>query len=90
RRVLDAMTSAGLQAIDVRRDVHDAYNDEIQRAMQGTVWMANCNNYYRHANGKVVTQFPYSGTRFTEMLAGIELDVFDQKEVACQESTTRR
>jgi hypothetical protein len=52
--------------------------------------MANCNNYYRHANGKVVTQFPYSGTRFTEMLAGIELDVFDQKEVACQESTTRR
>ena len=58
-----------MRAVDVRREVHDAYNAEIQRAMEGTVWLANCNNYYRHPNGKVVTQFPYSGTTFVEMLA---------------------
>ena len=59
--------------------------------MDGTVWLANCNNYYRHPNGKVVTQFPYSGTRFAEMLAQVELDAFDRKDVtACRESTTRR
>jgi len=45
--------------------------------MQGTVWLANCNNYYRHPNGKVVTQFPYSGTTFAEMLARVELAEFD-------------
>ena len=81
RRILDAMAAAGVQAIDVKRDIHDAYNAEIQRAMEGTVWLANCNNYYRHPNGKVVTQFPYSGTRFVEMLARVELDAFDRKEV---------
>ena len=91
RRTLDAMAAAGVQAIDVKRDIHDAYNAEIQRAMEGTVWLANCNNYYRHPNGKVVTQFPYSGTRFVEMLARVELDAFDRKESsACQESTTRQ
>ncbi|BBX46005.1 NAD(P)-binding domain-containing protein [Mycobacterium cookii] len=79
RRILDEMAAAGVRAIDVRRDVHDDYNDEIQRAMQGTVWMANCNNYYRHANGKVVTQFPYSGTTFVDMLARVKLDEFDRK-----------
>ena len=42
--------------------------------MDGTVWMANCNNYYRHPNGKVVTQFPYSGKTFADRLADIELD----------------
>ena len=57
--------------------IHDGYNAEIQRAMQDTVWLANCNNYYRHPNGKVVTQFPYSGTTFAEMLARVELDEFD-------------
>jgi cyclohexanone monooxygenase len=91
RRILDDMAAAGVQAVDVRRDVHDTYNAEIQRAMQGTVWLANCNSYYRHPNGKVVTQFPYSGTTFVEMLARVELHDFVRKEsIACQESTTRR
>ncbi len=91
RRILDDMASAGVGAIDIRRDVHDRYNAEIQNAMTGTVWLANCNSYYRHPNGKVVTQFPYSGTKFVEMLARVGLDEFDRKEsIACQESITRR
>jgi hypothetical protein len=44
--------------------------------MVGTVWMANCNNYFRHPNGKVVTQFPYSGLTFAQRLAQVEPDVF--------------
>ncbi|TAM64540.1 MAG: NAD(P)/FAD-dependent oxidoreductase [Mycobacterium sp.] len=91
RRILGDMVTAGVRAIDVRREIHDAYNAEIQRAMEGTVWLANCNSYYRHPNGKVVTQFPYSGTTFVEMLARVGLADFDWKEFpACQEFTTRR
>ena len=98
RGILDGMVRTGVQAVDIKRPIHDAYNAEIQRAMEGTVWLANCNNYYRHPNGKVVTQFPYSGTTFAEMLGRVELDEFewlsaphDRKEVtACPESTTRR
>ena len=40
------------------------YNHRIQAAMQGTVWLAGCRNYYRAANGKVVTQLPFSGGRY--------------------------
>ena len=98
RRILDDMAGAGVRAVDIRREIHDAYNAEIQRAMEGTVWLANCNNYYRHPNGKVVTQFPYSGTTFVEMLARVKLDEFDlspansdrKEATACPESTTRR
>ena len=77
RRILDDMAAAGARAVDIKREVHDTYNAEIQQAMEGTVWLANCNNYYRHANGKVITQFPYSGTIFEEMLAQVKLDDFD-------------
>lgn len=91
RRMLDDMAAAGVQAVDIRREIHDAYNAGIQRAMVDSVWTANCNNYYRHSNGKVITQFPYSGTTFAEMLARVELDDFDkQGAIACTESTTRR
>jgi cyclohexanone monooxygenase len=91
RRILDDMAAANVQAVDVRRDIHDSFNADIQRAMEGTVWLANCNSYYRHPNGKVITQFPYSGTTFVEMLARVKLDEFDQMEaIACRESTTPR
>lgn len=79
RRILDTMVADDVRAVDIKRDVYDNYNAEIQRAMQGTVWLANCNSYYRHANGKVVTQFPFSGTTFVDMLARVKLDEFDQK-----------
>jgi cyclohexanone monooxygenase len=71
------MAADGVRAVNIRREVHDTYNAEIQQAMDGTVWLANCNSYYRHANGKVVTQFPYSGATFVEMLARVKLDEFD-------------
>ena len=71
------MAAAGVRAVDIKREIHDGYNAEIQRAMEGTVWLADCNNYYRHPNGKVITQFPYSGTAFAEMLAQVKLDEFD-------------
>ncbi len=91
RRILDDMAVAGVRAVDVKREVHDTYNVEIQRAMEGTVWLANCNNYYRHPNGKAVTQFPYSGTTFVDMLSRVRLNHFNrQEEVACPESTTLR
>lgn len=82
RRTLDEMTRRGVRSIDVKREIHDEYNAEIQLAMQGTVWLANCNNYYRHSSGKVVTQFPYSGTRFVEMLGAVGLDIFDRNEAS--------
>jgi cyclohexanone monooxygenase len=91
RRILDDMAEAGVRAVDIRRECHDAYNAEIQQAMRDTVWTANCNNYYRHPNGKVVTQFPYSGTTFAERLARVQLHDFDSEGAfACRESTTRR
>jgi cyclohexanone monooxygenase len=76
-KLLGGMTERRSRTIEVRRDVHDRYNAEIQAAMAGTVWLSNCNNYYRHPNGKVVTQFPYSGKVFAERVGDIRFDDYD-------------
>jgi cyclohexanone monooxygenase len=78
RRVLDDMGCRQLQAVEIKQQIHDAYNAEIQRAMTGTVWLANCNKYFRHSNGKVITQFPYQGQTFGERLSRVGLDEFHQ------------
>jgi cyclohexanone monooxygenase len=40
---------------------------KIDRWMQGTVWTTRCSNYFRAANGRVVTQWPRSARAFWEM-----------------------
>ena len=43
----------------------DDYNVALQGDLDGVeVWAASCNNYYRSANGRIVTQWPHSMTEY--------------------------
>ncbi|KQH78204.1 monooxygenase [Mycobacterium gordonae] len=65
RHILDVVGRQGARTIEVTMDAQHRYNDEIQAAMVGKVWLA-CSNYFRHPSGKVVTQLPFSGRTFFE------------------------
>jgi hypothetical protein len=65
RHILDVMDSRRARTVEVAAAAQRRYNDEIQAAMEGKVWLA-CTNYFRHPSGKVVTQLPYSGKTFFE------------------------
>lgn len=65
RHILDVMGGRGARTVEVTAEAQRRYNDEIQAAMAGKVWLA-CTNYFRHPSGKVVTQLPYSGRLFYE------------------------
>ena len=63
RRIMDE----DLAWIDIRRDVMDAYNEQLQRDIANVdVWQAACGNefYYRAASGRFVTQWPHSMDEF--------------------------
>ncbi len=40
---------------------------KIDEWMEGTVWLTRCSNYFRAANGRVVTQWPRSARTFWRM-----------------------
>jgi cation diffusion facilitator CzcD-associated flavoprotein CzcO len=42
-------------AVEVRRDVHDAFNAELQARLLGTVFTSGCPGWYTTADGKVTT-----------------------------------
>jgi cation diffusion facilitator CzcD-associated flavoprotein CzcO len=58
---LDVMDRLGLGSVEVRQDVQDAYNEELQRRMRRTVWMTGCASWYLDAEGRNTTLWP----RFT-------------------------
>jgi len=56
---LAALRREGLRTLEVRPDAQDAFNQEIQRRMQGTVWMTGgCASWYLDASGRNTTLWP--------------------------------
>src|SRR5437588_760416 len=56
---LRTVDSTGADALDVRPDVQAAYNDELQRKLQGTVWnTGGCKSWYLDQSGRNTTIWP--------------------------------
>jgi cyclohexanone monooxygenase len=63
-RALKHMRRRNKSYIEVRSDVMRHFLDTVDGWMQGTVWLTRCSNYFRAANGRVVTQWPRSAREF--------------------------
>jgi cyclohexanone monooxygenase len=53
--------------VAVRPAAMASFLAKIDQWMQGTVWTTRCSNYFRAANGRVVTQWPRSARAFWAM-----------------------
>jgi cation diffusion facilitator CzcD-associated flavoprotein CzcO len=62
---LTRITQHGVRRIEVRKPVQDAYNAEIQKRLQATVWNSGgCSSWYIDANGRNSTVWPDYTWRF--------------------------
>jgi 4-hydroxyacetophenone monooxygenase len=75
--VLRQMLTGGLGAVECRQDVHDAYNEGIDRAHENMIWThPGMETYYRNARGRVVVNSPHRNDTFYEMTRTANLDDF--------------
>jgi cation diffusion facilitator CzcD-associated flavoprotein CzcO len=61
---LEAMRTRGVSTVEVRSDAVAAFNAEIDRAMQGTVWSSGCNSWYLDSAGRNSVVWPGWSFRF--------------------------
>jgi cyclohexanone monooxygenase len=66
-RALKYMRHKRKSYIAVRPRAMAEFVAKIDGWMEGTVWTTRCNNYFRAANGRVVTQWPRSARAFWGM-----------------------
>jgi len=66
-RALKYMRRRRKSYVAVRPEAMTAFIAKIDGWMEGTVWLTRCNNYFRAANGRVVTQWPRSARVFWTM-----------------------
>jgi cation diffusion facilitator CzcD-associated flavoprotein CzcO len=66
-RQLDRMQREDLAWLEVRRDVVERYNADLQRDLDRVaVWQAGCGGYYRGPDGRIVTQWPHTMTEYRD------------------------
>jgi cyclohexanone monooxygenase len=66
-RALKHMRRRRKRYVAVRRETMADFIAKIDEWMAGTVWLTRCSNYFRAANGRVVTQWPRSTRAFWGM-----------------------
>ncbi len=72
---LHQMFDGHLGSIEVRADVHDAYNERIDAAHENMVWThPGMDTYYRNARGRVVVNNPFRMQEFWQMTNRVDLN----------------
>ncbi|MGB5758950.1 MAG: NAD(P)/FAD-dependent oxidoreductase [Acidimicrobiales bacterium] len=75
--VIRQMADKGIGAVEVRPEIHDAYNDGVDRAHDNMVWThPGMSTYYRNDRGRIVVNSPYRNVDFFEMTQAADLEEF--------------
>jgi cyclohexanone monooxygenase len=75
--IIDAiqkMTKQNIKSIDVRKDVQTKFNIEIQKKLEGTIWLSGCKSWYLSADGKNHTVWPGFTLEFRNRTKHINLN----------------
>ncbi len=68
-----------LKAINVKPEVQEAYNKDIQQQLSHTVWQTGgCHSWYQNKNGKNVTLWPGHTFTFMRRTKHFEADKYEQ------------
>jgi 4-hydroxyacetophenone monooxygenase len=58
--LIQQMAAQGISSVEVRREVHDAYNAELDAAHAGLIWShPGAHSWYRNKHGRVIANSPW-------------------------------
>jgi 4-hydroxyacetophenone monooxygenase len=79
--LLRKMNRQGIGAAEIRRDVHNAYNADVEKAHENMVWThPGMQTYYRNRKGRVTVNFPYRNVDLFGMTREAKLEQFVTEE----------
>ena len=71
------MFDRGLTSVEVREDVYDAYNAELDEALSATIWAhPGMTTYYRNSKGRIVIPMPWTNVDYWQRTREPKLDEY--------------
>ena len=85
---IQKMINQNIKSVEVRKDIQDTFNAEIQKKLVGTIWLSGCKSWYLSADGKNHTVWPGFTLEFRNRTKTINLgDYILEKEVVKKRET---
>jgi cation diffusion facilitator CzcD-associated flavoprotein CzcO len=75
-RAIAAMEERGASTIEVRPEVYEAFNQQVDARMRGTVWNSGCASFYLDATGRNGALWPDWTWRFRQLATRFEDDAY--------------
>lgn len=72
-QAIGSLLRFGWKSLDVRPEVQQRYNDDIQRRLQATTWNSGCQSWYLTEDGFNATMFPGFATQYVNQLKTVDL-----------------
>ena len=86
---LELLLRSGHGAMEVRRDVHDAYNVEIDEGNLRRVWgVAHVNTWYKNAKGRVTQNWPFSLQEYWDRSRRVDPEDYNYYEPSAEMAAT--
>jgi cation diffusion facilitator CzcD-associated flavoprotein CzcO len=77
RSALQQMGHRDIATVEPTREAQDAWNVDVQRRMQRTVWnTGGCSSWYVDSHGRNTTLWPRTTFKFRELLRDFDLDQY--------------
>ena len=81
--VIQKMLDQNLGAVEIRQDVHDRYNEDVDQAHTQMVWShPGMESYYRNERGRIVVNSPWRNVDFYAMTREADLSEYLTEPVA--------
>lgn len=71
-----ALQDGRAEVVEVRREVAERYDAEIQDRLSRSVWATGCSSWYQSPNGRVTTNWPGQVQEYRERTADLDLADF--------------
>jgi 4-hydroxyacetophenone monooxygenase len=75
---LRLLAEGGHRALDVRPEVHEAYNERIDAGNRSMAWgVSSVNSWYKNANGHVAQNWPFTLLEFWQQTREVRVDDYE-------------
>ncbi|MCK9249791.1 MAG: NAD(P)/FAD-dependent oxidoreductase [Solirubrobacteraceae bacterium] len=88
-QLIAAMVEGGIESVEVTEEAHDAYNAELDAALDRTIWThPGMTTYYRNSRGRIVVNSPWKYLDYWRHTREPDLAAYEVRERGASPVTT--
>ena len=80
-QALDVLARGGAERLEVRADVFDAFQDELDERMRTTVWASGCGSWYVNDAGRVTATWPGPPAEYLQRTEVLDVSDYETRVV---------